>query len=98
MNFVLGTSKVKSRLKRLPSRYRSGIPRPSVYPTNYKVLIYKEYGTTVYVPTSELRVSLPLSRQRVCPSPWNRGGGDTLSCGLRVRGGGVPIPTTGEKA
>ncbi len=48
------------------------------------------------VPSSELEPSQPLSRQRVCPSPgtkagahWGGGGGV---------GGGVPIPTTGEKA
>jgi hypothetical protein len=32
-------------------------------------------NTTVYVPSSELGLSQPLSRQRVCPSPQNRGGG-----------------------
>jgi hypothetical protein len=32
-------------------------------------------STTVYVPSSELGLSQPLSRQRVCPSPQNRGGG-----------------------
>jgi hypothetical protein len=32
-------------------------------------------STTVYVPSSELGLSQPLSRQRVCPSsPQNRGG------------------------
>jgi hypothetical protein len=51
-------------------------------------------STTVYVPSSELGLSQPLSRQQVCPSPQNRGG--TLAGGLGV--GGVPIPTTGEKA
>ncbi len=50
---------------------------------------------SVYVPSSELRLSQPLPRQRVCPSPQNRGGGH-LACGWGV--GGVPIPTTGEKA
>ncbi len=46
----------------------------------------------MYVPSSELGLSHPLSRQRVCPSPQNRGVG-TLACtgeGL----GGVSIPTT----
>jgi hypothetical protein len=32
-------------------------------------------STTVYVPSSELVLSQTLSRQRVCPSPQNRGGG-----------------------
>jgi hypothetical protein len=32
-------------------------------------------STTVYVPSSELGLSQPLSRQRVCPSPHNRGVG-----------------------
>jgi hypothetical protein len=48
-------------------------------------------STTVYVPSSELGLSQPLSRQRVCPSPPNRGGGvgDGHTC-LRVRGWGSP--------
>jgi hypothetical protein len=37
-------------------------------------------STTVFVPSSEFGVSQHLSRQRVCPSPQNRGGG-TLACG-----------------
>ncbi len=32
-------------------------------------------STTVYIPSSELGLSQPLSRQRECPSPQNRGGG-----------------------
>ncbi len=32
-------------------------------------------STTVYVPSSELGLSHPLSRQRVCPSPRTKGGG-----------------------
>jgi hypothetical protein len=32
-------------------------------------------STTVYVPSSELGLSQPLSRLRVCPSPHNGGGG-----------------------
>jgi hypothetical protein len=36
--------------------------------------VYKK-STTVYVPSLELVLSQPLSRQRVCPSPQNRGGG-----------------------
>ncbi len=50
---------------------------------------------TVCVPSSELGLSQPLSRQRVCPPPPNQRGGGTLACGWGV--GGVPIPTTGEK-
>jgi hypothetical protein len=36
-------------------------------------------STTVYVPSSELGLSQPLSRQRVCPSPQNRGEGGAHS-------------------
>ncbi len=46
-------------------------------------------STTVYVPSSALGLSQPLSRHRVCPSPQNRGGGGTLACGKWV--GGVQI-------
>jgi hypothetical protein len=35
--------------------------------------------TTVYVPSLELGLSHPLSRQRVCPSPRNQGGGGAHS-------------------
>ncbi len=38
----------------------------------------------------------PLSRKWVCPPPQNQRGEGTIACGWRV--GGVPIPTTGEKA
>jgi hypothetical protein len=38
-----------------------------------KVHVYK--STTEYVPSSELGLSHPLSRQRVCPSPRNQRGG-----------------------
>jgi hypothetical protein len=51
----------------------------------------------MYVPSSELGLFHPLSRQRVCPSPRNgtKGGrGSALACGW----GGVQIPTTGETA
>ncbi len=41
--------------------------------TSTKYLYIK--STTVYVPSSKLGLSHPLSRQRVCPSPRNRGGG-----------------------
>jgi hypothetical protein len=44
-------------------------------------------STTVYVPSSQLGLSHPLSRQRVCPSPRYQGGGHTR---LRVRGWGSP--------
>ena len=42
-------------------------------------------STTVYVPSSELGLSHPLSRQRVCPSPRNQGGRG-VHTRLRVRG------------
>ncbi len=51
----------------------------------HKVRIYKDYHSVLYVPSSELGLSQPLlQRQRVCPSPQNRGvgGGGTLACGL----------------
>ncbi len=38
----------------------------------------------------------PLLCKRVCPSPRNQRGGGRLACGWG--GGGVPIPTTNEKA
>ncbi len=41
----------------------------------------------MYVLSSELRLSQPLSRQRVCPSPQSRGEGHSR---LRVRGWGSP--------
>ncbi len=61
---------------------------------------------TVYVPSSELGLSQPLSRKLVCPYPQNRGRGGTR---LRVRGWGSPnsddlrkslalFPTIWEKA
>ncbi len=43
--------------------------------THHKVRIHKDLkSTTVYVPSSELGLSQPLSRQRVCPSLQNREG------------------------
>jgi hypothetical protein len=36
-------------------------------------------STTVDVPSSELGLSQPFSRQRVCPSPQNRGGAHSLA-------------------
>ncbi len=65
--------------------------------TLYCVSTKKIYiqSTTVNVLSSELGLSHPFSRQRVCPSPQNqRRTGGTLACVLGVRG--VPIPT-GEK-
>ncbi len=44
---------------------------PNKIPTKYIFI----YSTTVYVPLSELGLSHPLSRQRVCPSPGTKGGG-----------------------
>jgi len=68
---------------------------PRVYNRlTHKVLYIHLQSTTVYVPSSELGFSHPLSRQPVCPSPRNQRGGHSR---LRVRGWGVPIPTTGEK-
>jgi hypothetical protein len=59
-----------------------------VLPTKY---VYIK-STTVYVLSSELGSPTPWC----APPPWNqRGRGHTR---LRVRGGAVPIPTTGEKA
>ncbi len=55
----------------------------SLCPTKY---VYIK-STTVYVPSSELGLSQPLSRQRVWPSPRIGGGGHTR---LRVRGWGSP--------
>ncbi len=52
---------------------------------NHKERIIKEQDS--YVPSSELELSQPLFRQRVCPSPQNRGGGDTR---LMARGWGSP--------
>jgi hypothetical protein len=48
---------------------------------------YCRKSTTVSVPSSELGLSQPLSRQQVCPSPKNRGGGHIR---LQVRGWGSP--------
>jgi hypothetical protein len=54
----------------------------------HKVHLYTAQSTKVYVPSSELGLSHPLSRQRVGPSPrYQRGGGHTR---LRVRGWGSP--------
>jgi Cft2 family RNA processing exonuclease len=38
-------------------------------------------STTLYVPSSELGLSHPLSCQQVCPSPRNQRRGGTLACG-----------------
>ncbi len=52
--------------------------------------------TTVYVPSSELGLPHPFPASECALSPRNQGGGGTLAYGQG--GGGVPIPTTGEKA
>ncbi len=51
------------------------------------------------VPSSELGPTHPISRKRVCtpPPPQTKGGGTHSPAGEGVGGGGVPIPTTGEK-
>jgi hypothetical protein len=62
-----------------------------VYSTLVAVMIDHNYmhstkyifikSTTVYVPSSELGLSHPLSRRRVCPPPGTKGGGGgTLAC------------------
>ncbi len=69
-------------------QFRDG--QSSVYSTKHKVRTTYIYikSTIVNVPSSELGLFQPLSRQRVCPSPpqpW--GGGHTC---MRVRGWGSP--------
>ncbi len=58
----------------------------------HKVRTYKEYRSVC--PSSELGLSQPLSRQRVCPSPQKQGGGGTLACGWGV--GGSPNSDEGH--
>jgi hypothetical protein len=61
------------------------------HPTTISTITKYVYikSTTVYVPSSELGLSQPLSRQRVFPSLQNRGvGGGHIR--LRVRGRGTP--------
>ncbi len=53
-------------------------------------------STTVYVPSSELGLPTPLSPASVPLPPEPGGGGGTHASRWGV--GGVPIPTTGEKA
>ncbi len=65
----------------------------ALFIVGHKVRIYKEYHRVC--PPRQNWDSPNPSRQRMCPSPQNRGAGLTR---LRVRGGGVPIRTTGEKA
>ncbi len=48
-------------------------PPPHLMDESTKYVYIK--SSTGYVPSSELGPSQPLSRQRVCPSPQNRGGG-----------------------
>jgi hypothetical protein len=73
--------------------------RPAEHPELPSINTHTKYiyikSTTVYVTSSELGLSQSLSHQRVCPSPRTKRGG-TLACGRE--GGGVPMPTTGEKA
>ncbi len=61
-------------------------------------ILYTKYlyikSTTVYVPSLELGLSQPLSRQRVCPSPPE----PHLPAGEGLGGESHAIPTTGEKA
>jgi hypothetical protein len=66
---------------RRKGRYQGIVPA-----TKY---IYRIYPSTkVYVPSLELGLPRPLSRKRVFPSRLNqRGGGDTLPCGLWGGGG-----------
>jgi len=45
-----------------------------VWSTKYVYIHTYIKSTTVYVPSSEFGLSQPLSRQRVCLSPQNRGG------------------------
>jgi hypothetical protein len=59
---------------------------------HHKVHTYKEYHSVC--PSSELRLSQPLSRQRVFPSPQKQGGGGTLACGWGV--GGSPNSDEGH--
>jgi hypothetical protein len=51
-------------------------------------------STTVNVPSSELGLPHPFPASECAPPPLTKGG----HIRLRVRGGGVLIPTTGEKA
>ncbi len=65
----------------------------SIWATKYLYI----KGTTVYVPSSELILSHPLSRKRVCPfppEPKGEGAHSPVGEGFGV----VPIPTTGGKA
>ncbi len=68
----LSTQTIKWKVQRRPVLYSSLV----IFVTTQYVYIK---STTVYVPSSEYWLSQPLSRQRVCPSPQNRGGGDAHS-------------------
>jgi hypothetical protein len=59
----------------------------------HKVGIFTEYRMS---PRRNWDSRTPLPQASVPPLPGTKGGGGTLA--KRVRGGGVPIPTTGEKA
>ncbi len=78
-----------------PARYITPLRNSrNSLPPSHKVRKYKEYHSVR--PLVVMGLSQPLSRQRVCPTPKNRGGGGgTLAGGEEV--GGVPIPTTGKK-
>ncbi len=58
-----------------------------------KVLIYIEHHSVC--PLVGIGPPHPSPASECAPPPWNQRGGGTR---LRVRGGGVPIPTSGEKA
>jgi hypothetical protein len=75
----------RANLDREQSRHICRIFYTVAEKEDHKVLNIK--STTVYFPSSELGLSQSLSRQRVCPSPQNRGGGHTR---LRARGWGSP--------
>ncbi len=68
----------------------------SVTRSVHKVRTYKEYHSVCPLGgIGTLPVSQPLSRQRVCPSPQNRGGGHTR---LRVRGWESPNSDDSRKS
>ncbi len=68
-------TKVHAPLVLLIAAAKEIVPEPGTH----KARIVYIKSTTVYVPSSELGLSQPLLRQRVCPSSI-KGGGGTLSC------------------